>query len=702
MRKKYIIISLALAILYIFIRAIGFGWIENLELVSLNFRLNMRGPIPHADQVKIVAIDDHSLSELYYKDHNPWPWRRSVYADVINKLGDAGVKSIIMDVSFDTTNPNDLEGDRAFAMSLFTHPYVVIGAYLINNRAEFTELAADYQKKLRENTNHLRFAYQVANPEEYSLLDFYKPYLMVPPEELFKNCAWAYGSYEIGLPGEDGMYRSVPLVLDEQFLHENGSASMVYLPTIDILGLSAYFGLNPGDYVLDFKNHRILLGDKRSIPIDVNGHFVVNYYGKRAFPEISIIDILRMSPAELEKEFKDRIVFIGYTATSKGLFDLRPTPFNRNEAGVQIHATMVQNILDENYLIRASFWVNVLLVFILLCISAYLLALPNLKWSIVSNLGFLALYNVINYFLFLRNIWVDLFYPDMVLLAFLLYNTITRVYQENRERLQTRNFFEKYVPAPVVAQILKNPALINPGGERMEITVLFSDIVGFTPISEQLEPEELVRLLNEYFAEVTPIIKDQFGGTLDKFVGDAIVAIFGAPIPGPNDPLQAVSAAMAMRDKVLELQERWRARGEKVLFDTGIGINTGPAIVGNIGSPDRLNYTCIGDSVNLAARLESATRTTGASVLISASTYSYVKDHFQCKEITGLQVKGKKDSLTVYGVLGRNDLAADGTVTLLAHEALSINEQKVLAGENIFDREIAENDALEEHHMKEG
>lgn len=660
MRKKFIIISLALTILYIIFRAVGFGWIENVELVSLNFRLNLRGPLPHPDQVKIVAIDDRSLSELYYEGENPWPWRRSVYADVINKLGDAGVKSIIMDISFDTVNPNDLEGDRQFAMSLFTHPYVVIGAYLINNKAEYDELAQVYRDKLAANTDHLRFRYQIANPDRYYLPDFFSPYLLVPPEDLFMNSAWAYGNFEIGLPGEDGMYRTVPLVINEKLLNDKESASLVLLPNIDILGLTAYYGLNPGDYVLDLKHHKILIGDKRSVPIDENGHFIVNYYGKRAFPEVSVIDLMRMSPEEMQKAFKDRIVLIGYTAKSKGLFDLRPTPFNKNEAGVQIHATMLQNILDENFLKRAPFWINILLIFVLLCISAYLQALPNLRWSIISNLGFLGLYNVINYALFVQNIWVDLFYPDVALVTILLYNTISRVYQENRQRLQTKNFFEKYVPASVVEQILENPDLIKPGGEKMEITVLFSDIVGFTPISEALEPEELVRLLNEYFSEVTPIIKDQFGGTLDKFVGDAIVAIFGAPISRPDDPLRAVGAAVAMQEKVLELQERWRARGEKVLFNTGIGINSGQAIVGNIGSPDRLNYTCIGDTVNTAARLEAATRTTGAAILISAATYEQVKDSFECREIPPIFVKGKKDALAVYGVLGRKNASTAG------------------------------------------
>ena len=205
----------------------------------------------------------------------------------------------------------------------------------------------------------------------------------------------------------------------------------------------------------------------------------------------------------------------------------------------------------------------------------------------------------------------------------------------------------------MVEEILKDPTRINLGGEKMKITVLFSDIVGFTTISEQMEPVELVRLLNEYLTEMTAIIKDQFGGTLDKFIGDAIVAIFGAPFSKPDDPVRAVNAALAMQKKVAELQRRWKERGEKFVFGIGVGINTGPAIVGNIGSPDRLNYTCIGDTVNTAARLEAATRSTGASILISAATYAYIADYFQCEELPPISVKGKKEPLVVYSVLSK-------------------------------------------------
>lgn len=656
MKKKYIILlGLLIVGFYLIMRVLGFSLLEHLELVTFNFRMRLRGPIEKEEKVKIVAIDNKSLANLYYNENDPWPWSRGVYAELINRLGRAEAKSIIMDISFDTLNNNDLAGDRKLAQSLFTHPYVTIGSYLINDKKEFAKLDEGYQKDLAQNKDYLRFRYQLSNINTYTVPNFFSPYLFVPPENLFMNAAWAYSTYEVGLPDEDGIYHSIPLVINEEYLNDQQEGSLVLFPNIDILGLTAYFGLEPGDYVFDLKNKEIELGDKRTIPVDKNGYFKLNYYGKEAFEEISVVEVLNMKKEELKEEFADKMVLIGYTAEAKGLFDARPTPFNKNEAGVQIHATAVQNILDELYLQRVPFVVNLVVIFTLFFIAVEIASISDLKLSIGLNLVWLIVYNIINYLLFINNIWLDLFYPDFILIIFLLFNTIYKVYIENKERLQTKNFFSRYVPAPVVDEILEDPSQVNPGGEEKEITVLFTDIVGFTSISEELEPAKLVRLLNEYFTEMTEIIKDEYGGTIDKFIGDAILAIFGAPFARSDDALRAVKTALLMQEKSKELEKRWQSRGEDVVFEIGIGINTGLAVVGNIGAPDRINYTCIGDAVNVGARLESATREVDAGILISSSTYQRVKDHFECERIEGLKVKGKKEPLTVYRVISANE-----------------------------------------------
>ncbi|HEX3044823.1 MAG TPA: adenylate/guanylate cyclase domain-containing protein, partial [Bacillota bacterium] len=640
-----------------FEQVLKFDWIESLELVTVNFRMllrNLNGPMKHSDQVIIIGIDDRSLLQLQFAQNNPWPWKRSVFADLVNKIGEGGAKSIIIDVAFETPNPNDLEGDRLFAESMFMNPMVTFGTTLINNKKEFASLPAVYQTQLNKNRDYIKYRYQLANPDLNYSYKYFSTYKLVPPYQLFGNTAFGYGSIEVGLPDKDGMYHTIPLVTNEVFLNEKEQGSFILLPNQDILGLTAFFGISPGECTYDLKNKRILLGKYRSIPVDNNGYFTLNYYGKRTFPEISVIDVLHIgNPAQLQKLFRDKIVLIGYTANSKGLFDLRPTTFNKNEAGIQIHATLLSNILQQKYLTRLSLPFRLGLIFGLLVIFSLVLLTPRHRTGILWSAFLIIAFNIINYLCFLQNLWVDLFYIDIVLLGFFIENSIARVYQENREKLQIKGFFTKYVPAPVVEEILKDPTLIHLGGEKMKITVLFSDIVGFTTISEQLEPVELVRLLNEYLTEMTAIIKDEFGGTLDKFIGDAIVAIFGAPFSRPDDPVRAVSAALAMQAKVAELKRRWQERGEKFVFGIGVGINTGPAVVGNIGSPDRLNYTCIGDTVNTAARLEAATRSTGAPILISAATYADIADYFHCEELPPMSVKGKKEPLVVYHVLSK-------------------------------------------------
>lgn len=655
MKKWYLILAVLLVIIYYLFAVLNFNWIENLELVTLNFRMKLRGEVPHQDKVKIVAIDDRSLSRLYQQEGNAWPWSRGVYAEIIEKLKAAGARSVIMDISFDTYRKNDQEGDRKFAETLFFNPEVTIGTTLINNKKEFDELDPAYQNKLKETRDYLKFRYKISNIDEYYLPDFFTTYKLVPPEEMFRHAVNAYSTFEIGLPGADGIYHAIPLIINEDYMNQEKEGSLVLLPNIDILGLASYLGIKPGDYVFDIKNKEIQLGNKLTIPVDSSGYFNLNYYGKRAFSEIPAVDVLNDSAENLRDIFEGKIVLIGYTAQAKGIFDARPTPFNSNESGIQLHATLLENILDRYYLKRLPFWLNLLLIGITFLISVQILRISNLKLSILLNILFIFLINLINYILFINNIWMDLVYLDLILVLYLTTNTIIKVYRENRERIKTKNFFSRYAPAQVVDEILKNPEMINPGGQEKEITVLFTDIVNFTGISEQLQPSELVRLLNEYLSEMSTIIKNKNKGTLDKFIGDAIVAIFGAPFSKEDDPIRAVNTALDMKEKAEELQDLWKKRGEKIIFDLGVGISTGKAVVGNIGSQERVNYTCIGDSVNVAARLEAATREAGFKILISDKTYSLVKNHFICRKIEELAVKGKKESLTVYSVISRKN-----------------------------------------------
>jgi adenylate cyclase len=653
--KLYLFIALLLVLLYLFLTLTNFEFLETLELLTFNLRMKIRGPIEHSGDVKIISIDDKSLSDLYYNQNISWPWTRDIYAKIINKLSRLDVKSVIMDISFETLDFNNKDKDLEFAESLIDSQFVTIGTTLINSKREFEQLNAKYKVKLSSDNDYHKFRYKIQNPDQYFFPEFFSTYKLIPPVDLFKNTAKSYGSFEIGLPSPDGIYHHIPLVMNEEFQVDNKDSSFYLLPNIDILGLGTYYQIDQSDYFFDVSNNEIILGNKKKIQVDKNGYLTLNYYGKRSFEEISAVDFLEKDREKLQNDFKDNLVLIGYTANAKGIFDARPTPFNKNEAGIQLHATALQNIIDNNYFTRVSVWVNSILLFVLIILSFVITEIDNLNYSLSLNFLLIIILNVFNYWLFTNNIWLDLFYINFTLFSIMFVITLIKVYLEKKNKMRIKNYFSRYVSAEVVEEIIDNPIFIKPGGKRKKVTVLFCDIIDFTDKASKIEPEKLVLLLNEYFEAMTDIIKNQYGGTLDKYVGDSIVAMFGAPFSREDDPKRAIETALKMKEKEKELFEKWLARGEKTVFEMGIGISTGEVVVGNIGSEERVNYTCIGDSVNIAARLEESTRKIGADILISDSTYQEVKDIFICEKITNLKVKGKNELLTVYSVIKKGE-----------------------------------------------
>jgi adenylate cyclase len=268
---------------------------------------------------------------------------------------------------------------------------------------------------------------------------------------------------------------------------------------------------------------------------------------------------------------------------------------------------------------------------------------------------FLALFGgylgVVYYLFAAKGLWFNLVYPASALFFGYIGQTAYRFFMEERRARDIRRMFSSYVSKRIVDELIRDPSKAKLGGDRKEITVLFSDIRGFTSFSEKLQPEEVVSLLNEYLGAMTEIVFEH-EGTLDKFVGDAIVALWGAPIGQPDHAERGVRCALAMIDRLKKLQDKWKAEGKHVI-DIGIGINTGEMVVGNIGAPGKkMDYTVIGDNVNLGARLEGLTRQYNNHIIISEYTYAKVKDAVQAKELGTVTVKGKQKPVVVYDVTG--------------------------------------------------
>jgi adenylate cyclase len=400
------------------------------------------------------------------------------------------------------------------------------------------------------------------------------------------------------------------------------------------------------------------------VPTEMRGHLLVNYYKNPVeyFPAYSVADFIDGSlPVE---KYKDKVVLFGMTAI--GLFDLRATPFAPNTPGVYIHAAAIQNMIDGRYLQR---WYGLALIeamaYLLLALVMGLV-LPRIPvWSgILATLGFaIGLYFVDVGFVFPKGIWMLNVLPTLQVAVTFIGVSVYGFFTEGREKRQIRKAFQFYLTKSVVDEVLKDPTKLKLGGEKRVCTILFSDVRGFTTISERLSPEGLVTLLNSYLTPMTDIVY-KYDGTLDKYIGDAIMAIFGAPVTYTDHAKRACYVCLEMLDKLRELQTGWRAQ-ELPELDIGIGLNTGPVSAGNMGSSQRFDYTVMGDNVNLASRLEGINKQYGTNIIISESTFEAAKEHVHVREMDMVRVKGKKEPVKIFELMGKGKDAPPETAPII-------------------------------------
>jgi len=397
---------------------------------------------------------------------------------------------------------------------------------------------------------------------------------------------------------------------------------------------------------LDFAGS-VQLGET-TIPTDEFGRMLINYRGpNRTFPMYSISDLLdRNLPAGT---FKDKIVLLG--ATAIGIYDLRVTPYSPNMAGIEKHASVVDNILKGDFLRRAPD-LDIPLIFIFTLLLGILIPRLGARSGAAVFIVLFAVFSGFVYYLFIaKGIWFSWIYPASALFFGYTSQTAYRFFTEERRARDIRKMFSSYVSKRIVDELIRDPNKAKLGGDRKEITVLFSDIRGFTNFSEKHEPEDVVSLLNEYLGAMTNIVFEH-DGTLDKFVGDAIMALWGAPVGQPDHAERACRCSLVMIKKLKELQAKWTAEG-KYAIDIGIGINTGDMVVGNMGAEGKkMDYTVIGDNVNLGARLEGLTRKYNNHIIISEFTYEKVKNIVKVNELGSVTVKGKEKPVVIYDLVG--------------------------------------------------
>ncbi len=610
--------------------------LEQIESKTYDFRLRIRNfiarPSPPKDIV-IVAIDERSVKEI-----GRWPWRRDVMAELIDRLANAKPKAIGIDVMF--TEKESTETDerltkairKAGNVVLATAFFVPEGKGKVASPKDVPDFLWDSQFMEVKTVKGLAWRDLAIKAES-----------VMPSLPQFSTAAASLG-HAYALPDMDGVQRWEILYLN--------FGDDCY-PQFALQVARLVLGVEMNKMIL-YGASGIKLGD-RFIHTDIHGRVVINYRGKeRTFDYLSASDVINGRVA-LES-LKGKILLIGTSALAT--YDQKVSPFSANMPGVEKNANVVSNVLSNDF-IRRSPKVFELLAIILPGIFLGMI-LPRLRAISSASLasGFVFFYLFVSgYLLIYRNIWINLFYPVTNMLNIFTVQTIMRFFHEETKAKEIRQMFSSYVSPKIVKELIDNPEKARLGGERRMATVLFSDVIGFTSLSERRQPEEVVSLLNEYFKEMTDIIF-RWDGTLDKFVGDEIMALWGAPLEQPNHAELALRCALNMSAKLNSLQKMWKEKGSEIL-DVGIGINSGEVLIGNIGAPGKkMDYTAIGDNVNLAARVEKLTRQYGCRILVTENTAEHIAPflekgafgHLELKELAAVKVKGKEREVKIFGL----------------------------------------------------
>lgn len=475
-----------------------------------------------------------------------------------------------------------------------------------------------------------------------------------------------------GIPDQDGILRSIPLFINyhgKLYPHLAMASALKILQPAKIYFIPNKFfvlsGVKDGNRTKDIR-----------IPIDHQAKTIINWAGKwqETYRHISCLDVYRLyslrerikqdvaisddykklwrEEKKLKSIIQDSICIIGLTAP--GTHDYNPIPQESTYPMVGTHANVLNSILSEKFIKKIPNLYNLLILLIIGSILSISLSYLSSLAGFIVAFTLIIIFILIAIYLFNLGLWIDMASPLLFMVLSYLGITSFKFANEEKEKKWIKNVFSKYVAKEVIEEIIKDPTKLKLGGKRATISVLFSDIRSFTTYSEKRQPEEVVNILNEYLDEMTKIIF-QNQGTLDKYVGDEIMAIFGAPkeLTPEVSAQKAILTALAMMEKLHNLQEKWQKEGKEPL-DIGIGINTGEMVVGNMGSHLRMDYTVIGDAVNLGARVEALTRQYNNHIIITEFTYAYVKDLVKVKPLESIKVKGKDIPVMIYELIGLN------------------------------------------------
>jgi adenylate cyclase len=672
-----------------------FSFIDRLELDALDFRFRTRPDrYKHPDpRIIIVDIDQRSQEVL-----GRWPFSRTHFAHMLDALREDGAKVAAFDITFskpdETAAPirelrqtvterqkqggqmdprvmadlnrlaKEYDGDEQFARAIERFGNVALGNFFLYSESDLKGVDG---KTLDRYANILAdFPFpqvRAANPQtgrrdlSHLMQGFREPYLLLPKgaqanieilSDALRKGHGATGFFNVE-PDPDGVVRHSLLVLP--YGRSQNFDDWDLYGSLDIQAVRLFQGFPDQQTVLDFSETGITaleFGPSLVVHPDAIGRMMINYEGDvNTYPYVSIADVVNRQFAP--GTFRGKIVLVGASAT--GIGDLRSTPYaGINYPGVEIHANVIDNILNRHFLFRGANQVAVDLLLVLLFgvpLGMWLaLAQPR---SMLYGLLLLVPFGFGLWYAFLHGWWLNFIVPSGTLVANVGFVAVYRALVEEKEKRKVRGAFQQYLSPEVIRRLLESPDLVKP--RKTEITVMFSDVRGFTTISEKLDAQELAALLNEYLTDMTQIVF-RHNGTLDKYIGDAVMAFWGAPFEQTGHATNGCHAALEMIARLKEMQNKWRSEGRPVL-DIGVGLSTGVASVGNMGSALRYGYTALGDTVNLSARLEGLNKEYGSHILLSEATYAEVEDPLLIfRELDLIRVKGKLEPVTLYELMG--------------------------------------------------
>lgn len=623
---------------------------QKLERLSLDYRYNNYMPQrTPSKEIVFIDIDDQSLTSLNER-LGRWPWSREVISNVLEYIEQGSPKVILLDILFSENDRNNPDKDLHLARTVSNYKNISFALSFEN----FEGSKAD-----RLPASHIPFSVNIKNynekPNKY-YLSFTKPF-----SPLWENLSHVH--VVNATKDSDGLFRFTPL-----FFEYNSEI----FPSLTLKAISSFID-NP-QFHLD--NQRLVITSNQNIkfkiPLDSKYRFQFHFYpDRKSFQTISFdkvyqnsLDLLQgqiQDPEKFEKElknnFENKVVIIGGSAA--GLQDLKVTPIDKDYPGALLHGVAISNILQNNHL-------TVLSDFYKYFFALFFVFATYLTFSLANNVllkNFIPFVLIGGYclgcFYLFEKFEIQAPLATPLLFGFLSYGDglAYLTFVESKQKKRIMGTLSKYLSPQVTSQLVEKG--IDPTaeiGHKQELSILFSDVRNFTTMSEKIKAEQVVEMLNFYLGKMTDIVFNN-KGTLDKFIGDSVMSFWGAPIPDDKHAYHAVLSALSMKYQLREINKFFHQK-YGMEFKIGIGINTGDVIVGNIGSDKRLDYTVIGDNVNLASRLEGLTKNYDLELIIGERTYSLVKDDFLCRPIDLVQVKGKKEPTRIYEPVAFKDKAS--------------------------------------------